>query len=265
MRYTIRTINVWSAFKFGTVIGGVVSLFPSLTIGLALRSAVHSLRTWLESWLSLDIPVIGSYSLLNAVNLQGFLTRLQQFDDRSWLMTLLLVLLIILFGGLIIGLLSALGAVIYNLVASLTGGMIVQADMLDGSLPVAHSAHPPTPVPVPLPSGGTYPSAVSPLPPAQPMPAPQVEPAGWLVAQATQHRWPIGQGETRIGSGLSNQIVLDGLSVNHALIRWENGRFILHDYSGGQTWVNGRSLVGPNMIKPGFQIRLANQEFLFQS
>jgi hypothetical protein len=259
MRYIIRNISVWSAFKFGIVIGGVLSFFPGLTIGLILRSVVHSLSSWLESWLSLDIPVVGSYSLLDAVNLQDFLTGLQQFDDRSWLMTLLLVLLIVFFGGLIVGLLSALGAVIYNLVAALTGGMIVQADALG-----AHTPAPiPLSVPAPLPSGGAYPPVAASVPPVRPAPA--AEPAGWLVAQATQHRWPIGQSETRIGSGLSNQIVLDGLSVNHAAIRWENGRFILHDYSGGQTWVNGRSLVGPNMIKSGFQIRLANQEFLFQS
>lgn len=262
MRYTIRSISPWSVFKFGVVIGGVLSLFPGLAIGIALRSAVHSLRMWLESWFSLDIPVVGSYSLLDVVNLQDFLARLQQFDDRSWLMTLLLVLLIVFFGGLIIGLLSSLGAVVYNLVTSITGGMIVQADALDELLPAA-LAPTPVPIPAPQPSGGAYPPVVVPTPQARPAPA--AEPAGWLVAQATQHRWPIGQGETRIGSGLSNQIVLDGLAVSHAAVRWENGRFILHDYSGGQTWVNGRSLVGPNMIKPGFQIRLANQEFLFQS
>lgn len=262
MRYTIRSISPWSMFKFGVVIGGVLSLFSGLTIGIALRSAVHTLRMWLESWLSLDIPVVGSYSLLDAVNLHDFLARLQQFDDRSWLMTLLLVLLIVFFGGLIIGLLSALGAVVYNLVTSVTGGMIVQADALDELLPAALV---PTPVPMPAPqsSGGAYPPVVVPTPQARP--APTAEPAGWLVAQATQHRWPIGQGETRIGSGLSNQIVLDDLAVSHAAVRWENGRFILYDYSGGQTWVNGRALVGPNMLKPGFQIRLGNQEFLFQS
>ena len=264
MRYIIRTISVWSAFKFGVVIGGVVSLFPCLTIGLALRLAVHSLRNWLESWLSLEIPVVGSYSLLDAVNLQDFLTRLQQFDDRSWMMTLLLLLLIMLFSGLIIGLVSAFGAVIYNLVASFTGGVSVQADALDVLLSAAHPAPIPVSIPALPPSGGAYPS-ITPATSGQPSPAPVAQPARWLVAQATQHRWPIDQVETRIGSGLSNQIVLDGLSVNHSAIRWENGRFILYDYSGGQTWVNGRSLVGPNMIKSGFQIRMANQEFTFQS
>ena len=89
--------------------------------------------------------------------------------------------------------------------------------------------------------------------------------SGWLIAQTTGQRWPISQGETRIGSGPDNHIILDGIAVNHAIIKVESGRFVLYDYSGGQTFVNGRSLIGPNMLKSGFQIRFVNQEFLFQS
>lgn len=259
MRYTIQNITPWSAMKIGGVVGGVLGFFPGFTLGMTIRSLVHTLRVWLESWLRLDIPLVGSYSLLDAVNLGDFLSRLQCWDDRSWLLVLFLLLLSMVLGGVVGSLLSGLAALIYNLVASVSGGLVVQAEALRE---VGRAAE----FPVKERAGGennrslTTPSVTTPAPPA----SPEGSGGGWLIAQPTQQRWSISQGETRIGSGPGNQIVLGGLAANHAAIRWENGRFILYDYSGGQTWVNGRSLVGPNMLKSGFQIRFGNQEFLFQ-
>lgn len=264
MHYTIQNINVWSAFKFSSVIGCILGFFPGLTISLTLRSVINSLLGWLQSWLVLDVPLVGSYSLLDAVNLQNFLSQLQRWDRRSWLLVLLLTLLSMVIGGLVTGLLSALGAAIYNLVAAFSGGIVVQADTLDNALfaiePVTPALSPSLP---PIQGSGYPPVSLPSAPPAKRSHDEGV--GGWLIAQATQQHFFIGREETCIGSGPNNQIVLVGLAVNHAAIRWENGRFILYDYSGGQTWVNGRALVGPNMIKEGFQIRLGNQEFLFQA
>jgi len=269
MRYTIQNINAWSTFKFGAVIGCVLGFFPGFTLGMTLRSLIHGLTAWLQSWLVLDVPLLGSYSLLDAVNLQNFLSQLQRWDRRSWLLVLLLTLLSIVMGGLLTGFFSAVAAALYNLIASFSGGIVVQADTLENSFFTIASASPsvlppvapvsPTPISSPPPPVVTPPSKPSVNPP------PDEKVGGWLIAQATQQHFPVGRAETRIGSGPDNQIVLDGLAVNHAVIRWENGRFILYDYSGGQTWVNGRALVGPNMIKAGFQIRLGSQEFLFQA
>lgn len=270
MRYTIQNINVWSAFKFGTLIGCIWGFFPGFTLGLTLRSMIHGLVTWLQSWLVLDLPLLGSFSLLDAVNLQEFLSQLQRWDRQSWLLMLLLTLLSIVVGGVVAGVLSALAAVIYNVVAAVSGGIVVQADTLDNASFALTPAPPNVASSVAAMPGNSFPApdAIVPkiTPPNKPSPhsAPDKEADGWLIAQATQQRFPVGRGETRLGSGADNQIVLAGLAVHHAAIRWENGRFILYDYSEGQTWVNGRSLVGPNMIKAGFQIRLGNQEFLFQ-
>lgn len=262
MRYSIRHIKIWSAFKFGGAIGGILFFFLGLAMGLTTRLLVHTLRTWLESWFSLEI--LGhSFTLLEPLRLNDFLALLQKWDSRSWFLVLFLVFLNMLGGSLIIGLLSALSAIIYNVIATVSGGLVVQAEVLHDVGAVA-SFPPPTPAPPfgsPV-SGDSFRPMVS---TASAPPSRGGEAAGWLVAQATQQRWPINMGETRIGSGPNNQIVLGGLAINHAAIRWENGLFILYDYSGGQTWVNNHSLVGPNMLKPGFQIRLANQEFLFQA
>lgn len=259
MHYTIKSISIWSALKFGGVIGVVLGFFPGLTLGLTLRSLVRTLRGWLESWFSLDIPIMGSISLLDAVRLGDFLTRLRTWDDRGWLMVLFLTLLAMVVGGILLAFFSALGAFVFNLVSAFSGGLIVEAETLDGSL---------------APPGRTpeyfVESPGATLPAMQQQERSLYSPSsgdrviGHLVDPITQQSWPVSQGETRIGSSPDNQIVLGGLAATHALIRWENGRFILYDYSGGQTWVNGRSLVGPNMLKPGFQIRLGAQEFLFQ-
>ncbi len=270
MRYTIQNINAWSAFKFGSVIGGVLGLFPGLTVGLTLRALIQGLLTWLESWLTLDIPVVGSYSLLDAVNLKDFVAQLQQWNSRGWLLVLLLLLSSMVVGGLVTGVLSSLGAAVYNLVATFSGGLVLRADTMDISVVSAEvpASMPATFPTSPMPSSN-YPQAAvkqgEQLPNTSAAKPPSGEGAvGWLFSQATQQHFPIGRGETLIGSGFNNQIVLDGLATNHAAIRWENGRFVLYDFSEGQTWVNGRSLVGPNMSKAGFQIRLGNQELLFQ-
>jgi hypothetical protein len=260
MQYIIQNINAWSAFKFGGVIGGILSFLPGLVMGLTVRALTRTMRTWLESWFSLDLPLVGNYSLLEALRLNEFLARLQYWDDRSWLLVVMIILLSMVGGGVIMALLGALGAAVYNLVAALSGGLVVQAQRLEG-IPSGAAMATPMAAPGQPALAANYPQAASPAP-ASPAAA---EPAAWLTAQSTQHSWPIGQGETRIGSGPDNQVRLNGLAVNHAAIRWENGRFILHDFSGGQTWVNGRSLMGPNMLKDGFQIRLASQEFLFRS
>ena len=267
MPYTIRNINAWSAFKFGGVIGGIVFFFPGLAMGVTIRLLVSTLRTWLESWLTLNLPVLGSISLLDVVKLNDFLARLQQWDSRSWVLVLLVLLVSMVGGGLVMSLLCALGAAVYNLVATVSGGIVVEAEMHNGMRTIVDSPLPaPAAMPVAPATEGEYASVPPPMaavPPTAPLAS--EEAAGWLVAQTTQHRWPVGRGETHIGSGPHNQIRLDGLAMNHAIIRWEDGRFILYDYSGGQTWVNGRSLVGPNMLKAGFQVRLANQDFLFQT
>ncbi|MCZ7674256.1 MAG: hypothetical protein M5U34_47565 [Chloroflexi bacterium] len=66
---------------------------------MTLRSLIHGLTAWLQSWLVLDVPLLGSYSLLDAVNLQNFLSQLQRWDRRSWLLVLLLTLLSIVMGA----------------------------------------------------------------------------------------------------------------------------------------------------------------------
>ena len=128
----------------------------------------------------------------------------------------------------------------------------------------AVSVRPPAIQPVPSPRPGLPPPAVSPRPVQQPPVAPVPWPAVlWLIDQSTGGRYALRPGITTIGRGGDNDIVLDAPSVSahHAEIRYENGRYILHDRgSTNGTFVNGRRISGPNMIKAGWIVKLGEVE-----
>ena len=262
MQYTIRSINIGSAFKFGSIVGMVIGLPPGIFWGFFLRYIVNGMRVWLESWLALDLPILGQVSLLDALHLRDFLALLQQLDDRSLLFVITVTLSVMVGGGIILGVLIALGAVVYNLVAGISGGLTVQADMLNGAPVTA-----PALAAMRVGQVSAYPLPGQPAVPHQstvPIPAAELGGNNWLIATAGQQRWMVPSGFTRIGSAPGNDVVLPGLAGKHAEIRWEDGRHILHDFSNGQTWINGRQINAPNMLKSGFQIRLGAHELLFE-
>jgi len=124
-----------------------------------------------------------------------------------------------------------------------------------GAVPVRPSAAQPVPSPV------VSPPPVQPLPVA-PVPFPAVL---WLIDQSTSRRYALRPGITTIGRSGDNDIVLDapGVSAHHAEIRYENGHYVLHDKgSTNGTFVNGRRIGGPNMIKAGWSVRLGDVELV---
>ncbi len=129
-----------------------------------------------------------------------------------------------------------------------------------GAVPARPSAVQPAPRPMPD------------LPPA-PMPQPSVVPIPfpatlWLIDQSAGRRYAVRPGITTIGRSGDNDIVLDAPSVSahHAEIRYENGRYILYDRgSTNGTFVNGRRIGGPNMIKAGWRLRVGDVELVVVS
>ncbi len=76
----------------------------------------------------------------------------------------------------------------------------------------------------------------------------------------TEFVYPLGR-HTTIGRAPDNDIVLGSATVSgyHAEIRYENGQYVLHDKnSRNGTYVNGRRIVGPNLIKPGWRITIGD-------
>jgi pSer/pThr/pTyr-binding forkhead associated (FHA) protein len=85
----------------------------------------------------------------------------------------------------------------------------------------------------------------------------------WLVDARTGQRYALQSGVTTIGRAPDNNIVLDGATVSgyHAEVRYENGQYVLHDKdSRNGTFVNGRRISAPNLIKPGWRLTIGDIE-----
>ncbi len=236
MKYTIRHIHAGSSMRLGATVGAILALIPAILLGWAIQTTVHGLRAWLASWASFQIPLLDSeISLLQLTNLTSFLEFLQRLDEQRPLLTF-----IVIFAGLIIGMVwgaltSLQTATIYNLAAKMGGALVVTADTQHDSMDIQQNMSPSLP--------GT-----------------------WLMNSSNpQQRWSLASSPIQIGSAPQNQIVLPQLSPHHIEIRYEDGRYILYDLSGGQTWVNNHPCQGPHMLRSGFRIRLGTKEFVFQN
>jgi predicted component of type VI protein secretion system len=102
-------------------------------------------------------------------------------------------------------------------------------------------------------------------PPAAPQPLGSPVAAGMLslLDPTTGQRFALRQGLTTIGRAPDNDIVLThpSVSAHHAEVRYEAGRHIVHDKgSTNGTFVNGRRVLGPNMIKAGWTVQFGEQE-----
>jgi pSer/pThr/pTyr-binding forkhead associated (FHA) protein len=130
----------------------------------------------------------------------------------------------------------------------------------------------PAPLPGPSPSPGApkaapawQPESVLPQPPTF-LPLPSSE-AGTLalIEAKTGQRYALRSGVTTIGRAPDNDVVLTALTVSgyHAEVRFEDGRYVLYDKnSRNGTFVNGRRIAGPNMIKAGWRVTIGDVEFL---
>jgi hypothetical protein len=260
--YAIRRIHLFPAFKFGCLTGGILMLLPGLLLGAVVRALVGILRRWLDAWQALSLDIGGrnlvDVDLLSLVKLAGFLRELRVLDEQGWVLALAVVLGTAIAGGLLVGLLALFGAAIYNVLAALSGGLVVGADALEGwSAPAVPAAAPPQG------KGRTLPLHLRPRPGPAPPPV-QPAPAAWLASgQNPAQQWPLKTGVTCLGSAPGNDITLPGLAARHAEIRLENGRYVLHALESGSTAVNNRPIVGPNMLKEGFRVRLGNYELIF--
>lgn len=108
----------------------------------------------------------------------------------------------------------------------------------------------------------------APLPPAfSPVAAPGSA-ALWLADARTGQRYGLQAGVTTIGRAPDNHIVLAGATVSgyHAEVHYQNGQYVLHDKnSRNGTFVNGRRISAPNLIKPGWRVTIGDVELIVGS
>ncbi len=256
-RYNIRKIFIWPAFKFGAVIGAALMILPGIAWGIITRSTVRAMNAFL-----------GSPGLLAGSNpdLTALASQIAALDRMGPMVVVWTALAAIIIGGLLYGLAAAISALLYNLVASLSGGLLIGAEVV--AAPVVQP-QPALPQPQALPPAQPQAAAIPPSPgapavaPGAPVGKAQPQAGPWLaVGVPPQHR-PLRPDRTRLGSAADNDIVVQGANPYHAEIRFEDGVYVLYDMAAGQTWVNNRLVAGRNMLKEGFVIRLAAQEMVF--
>jgi hypothetical protein len=130
-RYVIQRINPFPLAKFGCTLGGVAMALPGLVCAVGGTQVIASLRQLLETWQSSELDLMGLgvptefnfITLLGLETAQGLVTRL---DEQRSLVLLLILGGSIVGGGLIIAGMTLLLGWIYNLLASLTGGLEVE-------------------------------------------------------------------------------------------------------------------------------------------
>ncbi len=128
-RYRIRSISVGSLSKFGCLLGALVSCVPSLLLASAAMLTVSGMRRLLESWQGAEIRILGQaipINVLALLNLESLLQRAQMIEGLSWALFFALVVLGSCLGGLVFLVVGDLAGLIYNFVASISGGLEVE-------------------------------------------------------------------------------------------------------------------------------------------
>lgn len=249
--YTLHRLNLLSLFKFG-FFSGLIACFPPISIlSVIFWSLVVSVTKWLGS-LTYTIPIpfpgisgisVDGVELLNA---RGLLNSLEVWAALGWLRVLLLIVGLTLAAGLWVGLTAVISGVAFNLLAALSGGL--QMSFSEGAL----REHPAASSPA-IPAAG---SAQTPRPQ---LAGPRLE-----ITSPVQRVMPINRLVTLIGSSPDCDLALDGLQARHAQLSYEDGRYILRDFSQGGSRVQGHPVSGTNMVRDGFVIQLGQYLMTFR-
>jgi len=118
----------------------VLAFLPSLLCGVLGMGVVQVLRRWLEGWEEITLSVLGkevaSFDLVQVLGLADVLHWLQTIGGASWLLVALVVLVRGLIAGLVLAAITILAGLVYNLLATATGGVVVDAAVV-GKQPTA--------------------------------------------------------------------------------------------------------------------------------
>jgi hypothetical protein len=129
MKYTIRRISLAPLAKFGCLLGTLVSLVPSLLCSLSALRLLGLVRRWLEGWQEGEIEMLGFTATLDFIELLGLepvLRLLQAIGPMPWTFFILAVVVLSVTSGLLVALTIYVTGLGYNLIAWLTGGLVVE-------------------------------------------------------------------------------------------------------------------------------------------
>jgi hypothetical protein len=129
MRYTIRRISLAPLARFGCLLGTLASFLPSLLCSLSALRLLGLVRRWLEGWQESEFEILGFTATLDFIELLGLepvLKLLQSIGPMPWTFFILAVVVMSVASGLLIALTVYVTGLGYNLLAWLTGGLVVE-------------------------------------------------------------------------------------------------------------------------------------------
>ena len=130
MKVAIERLNLASLGKMGCLLGAVAAFLPSLLCGILGVAMAALASRWLESWQDLTIALLGReiarFDLVSLLHLEGVLEFLQALATASVPVVLLGLLGAALVSGLFLAVIIMLTGLAYNLLASVTGGVVVE-------------------------------------------------------------------------------------------------------------------------------------------
>ena len=201
--------------------------------------------TTYEIVIPLRLLIIDEISLSAREMLRGWepLNSLEAIANLGWLQIILYIFVFTLLAGIWTALVGVVSGLAFNLLAWLTGGLQISLseDAVQGQSR-SPKALPKPPVPTPAPVQG-----------------PRLK-----ITDPIQRVIPITSQVTLIGSGPDCGIRLEGLQPEHAQLSYEEGRYLLRDFSQGSTMVQGRLINGVNMVKDGFLIQIGPYHMVFR-
>jgi hypothetical protein len=130
LKVAIRRVGLASLGKFGCLLGLVAAFLPSLLCGLLGLGLAGLVRRWLETWQETTISLFGEeiarLDLVHLFGLDKFLGILQVLGLASAPALLLIILALSVVGGALLAAVVVLVGLVYNLLATATGGLVVE-------------------------------------------------------------------------------------------------------------------------------------------
>lgn len=135
MKVAIERLNLASLGKMGCLLGAVAAFLPSLLCGLLGFAVAAMASGWLESWQDLTIAFLGQeiarFDLISFFHLDGVLEFLQTLTAASVPIMLLVILGMAVLSGIFLAIIIMLTGLAYNLIASATGGVVVEMSAIN--------------------------------------------------------------------------------------------------------------------------------------
>jgi len=154
MKVAIKRVSLRSLGKMGCLLGIVAAFLPSLFCGLLALGLALAVGGWLESWQEVPISLLGQeiirLDFVHLLGLERVLDVLQTLASASGAVLLLVVLSLALLSGLFLAIVTALVGLAYNLLSTMTGGIVVEMAAVGRSADAgtARRDEPPTTPPV---------------------------------------------------------------------------------------------------------------------